>query len=433
MNRIKWIILFLIVFVGIQMTSFAQTGQEIYSGNLEILSVIRSEGRSVGLEASGDYLYVAEGGVGLGIIDISDPTRPKRVGRFYESPSIGAGKIVGVGVDGDTVYAAAKNGVYVLDASKAPSLRKIKRLSLGNNVLDVYVKNGKMYLSVGPFGMVAYDISDLDRPRKIAGFTIPDRIGAGVSGITVYNNRLYMASGQDGLFVLNLDENGIPIYPPERIRYSDRIDAKDLVIGDGKIYIANGRYGLTIRDMAKVTREIGSLNLGRSTGSEVAGVAVQGNIIFVSGGDSIYILRMKEKADTTPPTIKITEPSDGQEVSTQTVTVKGTARDESGIKEVTVNGEPAGKAIWTSEVTLKEGENTITITATDANGNTKTEKIKVTYAPAAPVLTPAPRETPVVTPTPEAQTPTPEPKKTPGFPVTFTLLALAVLGLRKAK
>ena len=90
--------------------------------------------------------------------------------------------------------------------------------------------------------------------------------------------------------------------------------------------------------------------------------------------------------DTTPPNLTITSPANGTTVSTPTITIAGTASDESGIANVTVNGILAtGTTSWSTEVTLIEGENTITVVATDTVGNNVNKTITITCTrPAQP-------------------------------------------------
>ena len=81
------------------------------------------------------------------------------------------------------------------------------------------------------------------------------------------------------------------------------------------------------------------------------------------------------------PILTITFPNNGTIVTTPTITVTVTASDPSGIASVTVNGVLANGAAdwstWSAEVTLVEGENTITVVATDNAGNVATETITV--------------------------------------------------------
>lgn len=99
--------------------------------------------------------------------------------------------------------------------------------------------------------------------------------------------------------------------------------------------------------------------------------------------------------DETDPTIQITSPSNGSEVTKDKITISGTASDNKGLNkvEVAVNdgawATATGKASWTKEVTLEEGSNTIMAMATDSSDNTATFSISVVYN-----ATPPPDETP---------------------------------------
>ena len=82
-------------------------------------------------------------------------------------------------------------------------------------------------------------------------------------------------------------------------------------------------------------------------------------------------------ADTTGPTLAITSHTNGQSVTTASITLSGTATDSgrgnSGIQQVMVNGVAAtggtattsATASWSRAVTLNAGANTITVIASD--------------------------------------------------------------------
>jgi hypothetical protein len=99
--------------------------------------------------------------------------------------------------------------------------------------------------------------------------------------------------------------------------------------------------------------------------------------------------------DTTAPSLVITSHSDGQSVSTSSITVSGTASDsgrgDNGISSVTVNGVRAsgdtatgsGTANWSRSISLSVGPNAITAVARDnsANQNAVSQTINITYTP----------------------------------------------------
>jgi len=88
--------------------------------------------------------------------------------------------------------------------------------------------------------------------------------------------------------------------------------------------------------------------------------------------------------DTTPPTLIITSPAPNTTIYTYTITITGTAYDTSGIASVTVNDALASGtgdwSIWSAEVTLTGGVNTITAIVIDNAGNQNSTTITVYLA-----------------------------------------------------
>jgi len=94
--------------------------------------------------------------------------------------------------------------------------------------------------------------------------------------------------------------------------------------------------------------------------------------------------------DTTAPALSITSHTNGQSVTTSSITLSGTATDSgagnNGIASVTVNGAAAtggtatgsNTANWSRSVSLNTGANTITVVATDTVGNSRTSTITIT-------------------------------------------------------
>lgn len=79
--------------------------------------------------------------------------------------------------------------------------------------------------------------------------------------------------------------------------------------------------------------------------------------------------------------IVITSPADGENISSNSVFVRGSISNPSGIETgVTVNGLPASLSnnqFAVNDVLLNTGQNTITVVATDINGTTATKSITV--------------------------------------------------------
>ncbi len=93
--------------------------------------------------------------------------------------------------------------------------------------------------------------------------------------------------------------------------------------------------------------------------------------------------------DNILPTVSITSPTNGQIVSTPTITVSGTASDNVGVTSLTVNGAPVTlvAGAYSTTVTLVSGSNTITVVAKDAAGNSRTATVTVTLDNTKPAVT----------------------------------------------
>lgn len=96
------------------------------------------------------------------------------------------------------------------------------------------------------------------------------------------------------------------------------------------------------------------------------------------------------KIDTVPPVLNVTSPTEGLVTNNATVTVSGTTNDATSspvtlkVNEQVVEVEENGS--WSTEVTLSEGQNTITIVATDAAGRETTVTRHVTLDTGAPEI-----------------------------------------------
>lgn len=94
--------------------------------------------------------------------------------------------------------------------------------------------------------------------------------------------------------------------------------------------------------------------------------------------------------DTVPPALTVTSPENNLKTNTNKVTVAGTTNDATSTNvTITVNGTnvPVGEdGSFSYELTLENGENTITIVATDGAGLTTTVTRTVTLDTGAPVF-----------------------------------------------
>ena len=82
------------------------------------------------------------------------------------------------------------------------------------------------------------------------------------------------------------------------------------------------------------------------------------------------------------PLLSISSPSDGAVVTSDTITVSGSAMGTGGavVESVTVSGVTAsGTTSWSATVSLHAGSNTIAVVANDNAGGAATKTITVVY------------------------------------------------------
>lgn len=94
---------------------------------------------------------------------------------------------------------------------------------------------------------------------------------------------------------------------------------------------------------------------------------------------------------TAAPQLSVTTPTEGLITNSPSLTVSGTVAPGSElvtISSVTVNGDAAivSEGAFTKEITLTEGQNTVTVIATDSLGKTTTVTRHVTLDTKAPVI-----------------------------------------------
>jgi hypothetical protein len=161
------------------------------------------------------------------------------------------------------------------------------------------------------------------------------------------------------------------------------------------------QYGLTTAYGSTATADQSPVTGSSDTAVSKAITGLASNMIYhyqvvgvnsagtTNGGDMTFTTL----ADATPPSLSITSHSNGQHVTTSSITLRGTASDsgkgDNGIQQVTVNGVRAsndtaigtGTANWNKAVGLNAGANAITVIAYDnsENHNVTTSSLTIYY------------------------------------------------------
>jgi len=153
------------------------------------------------VDVVGNYAYIAAYGLGLGIVDVSDPTNPGVP--IY----IWSGTAVGVEVSGDYAYVAGDaHGLFIFDITDPTSPSQAGRYDPPNAVEDVVVDGDVAYLAEGTGGLRVVDVSDRSNPDPVVLHNTPGNS----RNVVVSGNYAYVADQSGGLRVLDVSNPTTP-------------------------------------------------------------------------------------------------------------------------------------------------------------------------------------------------------------------------------
>ncbi len=147
-------------------------------------------------------LYVEDEKGFIQIIDISDLSHPKHVGRTTKQEIDNAA----ISKNGTYKYIPrGKNGLDVINISNPSNLIKESTYTI-SNAFDVVLTDTdtKALIATGPVGINLLDLSDPRHLTTIANYRIPNTSVTGLS-LSQDNTILFVATGTKGVMVFNLD------------------------------------------------------------------------------------------------------------------------------------------------------------------------------------------------------------------------------------
>ncbi|HNT56575.1 MAG TPA: hypothetical protein PKL99_01740 [Syntrophales bacterium] len=188
-------------------------------------------GTSEAVAVSGNYAYVADGYLGLRIIDVSDPAAPSETG-FYNTP----GYSYDVAVSG--------NYAYVADGSK---------------------------------GLRIIDVTNRASPTERGYYVTPGSTSA--RGVVLSGSRAYVAFSNGGLQIINVGSPGSP-YLEGSLETTELNSAYDVALSSLYAFVANQSKGLNMINISNPSSpiQIGNFN----TSGQVNAVALYNKFACVA-------------------------------------------------------------------------------------------------------------------------------------------------------
>lgn len=267
--------------VGLYILDISNPTQPTIIGNY------KSTGYSEGVTVEGKYAYVADGPGGLRIVDISDRTHPVEVSSAYK-----LNYAFDVIIDGNYTYvAAAGAGLLVADVSDPTRPKEIGSVGLPGYAFGISSTGNTVYVADGWKGLRVIDVANPSQPKEIGSFVTP----GWTYDVAITQNNAYVADSFTGVHIVDISN---PASPAELGSYDMPDEHVDhLAINGGLVYVASQNIGVNIVDVSKPANPV-RVGLYNPMGYADA-VAVSGNYAYVAAGP--YGLRVVDISDLSHP------------------------------------------------------------------------------------------------------------------------------------
>ncbi|MCP5522269.1 MAG: hypothetical protein H7A46_12055 [Verrucomicrobiales bacterium] len=231
-----------------------------------------NEGFARRVQVVGDLAYLADDGIGLQIIDVSDPDHPEWLGTFNTAWGPYAVQVVG-----NTAYLAAfLAGLQIVDVSDPSSPKLVSQQYFGFEHMDVCVAGNLAYVASFGSGLYILDVSDPANPTSTGRYNP----GFPAISVSVAGNRAYVGAG--GLEILDVTAPASPVLLGEG--YGGI--ARDVEVVGSLAYVAT-YYGLTVYDVSDPTKPdwLYPHNRYDPYFRTARGVQVVGNLAYVASDE----------------------------------------------------------------------------------------------------------------------------------------------------
>ncbi len=185
---------------GLEIFDITDPHQPIYVGIDSLLI------QPVSVTVQGHYVYVINGSYGISIIDISDAENPVTVGYLHDVANYNR-----IRVDGNYAYITKDYGnLDIVNISDPTNPQLVEEFETSRftrySSYRMSIENGRLYLATGNKGLFALDVSIPGNPT-ILGY-IPT--GGTANDITIQGEYAYIANGDGGFWIVNISDPSQP-------------------------------------------------------------------------------------------------------------------------------------------------------------------------------------------------------------------------------
>jgi hypothetical protein len=273
---------------GLRIYSLANPGAPVE------MSAVDTPGIARDVAIFGEYAYIADGEAGLRVINVLDPVRPAEVG-FFDTPGESWGVAVALrqiptGAGGTAIQALAYladggGGLRVIDVSDPRRPFELVAYTPYEYVQDLELRGDLVYLAARGAGLRAVSIADLSRLGEIGALDTPGE----ARGLALAGEFAFVADHNRGLRIVAISE-------PARLTEVGFFDVPRVVrkvkVAGGRAFLADAERGFRIADVSapRRMREIGHYDQG----GLVEDFEIQGDLVYTAQATGLQAVNVAD-------------------------------------------------------------------------------------------------------------------------------------------
>lgn len=250
----------------------AQATAVVRSFTPTALGFVAIPGFANGVDVNGNFAFVAAGGSGLQVVNVSNRSAPVIAGSLPLPGNANDVKLLS-----NLAYVAAGSaGLHIIDVSNPLAPVKVGTLSTGANALDVAVRGTKAYVANGSNLLIA-DVTNSATPVRLS--TLP--LSGTIQGVDVdtQRNLAVVAAGTSGIYVVDISNPAAPILRGTAITG----DARDVAIQGNFAFVADFQRSTTSVDISSpATPIVLSHILDPNLGGFLQDIVLSGNFALAA-------------------------------------------------------------------------------------------------------------------------------------------------------
>jgi hypothetical protein len=254
-------------------------------------------GEANGIAVANGFAYVADGHDGLVVVDVSVPETPTIASIPNPCSSYG------LALHDHHVYLAVFGGLQVFDVVNPRAPAYVGDVDWMSSTFAVAILDHYAFFADNRRGVRVFDIADPTLPRLVREVDTPGE----PRDLVVAGEHLYVADGPSGLQIVDISD-------PETARLVAGVDtpgfATGITVSGRQAYVADGNLGVQVIDIDNPSSPVA---LGViPTGGEAGGIVVRGQDLVVADGDPGLLVLPQRAQPNSVPLCEPGGPYDGQ-------------------------------------------------------------------------------------------------------------------------